>query len=88
MDATQGYIYKIKFLTQQIQACPPVLLYLSPKDTQLINLQICKLLEKRAIAPMNPPDMQWFLSRMFLIPQKSPEMAMFSLTTSGVPIPF
>ena len=68
LEAIQGY--KIKFWKQPAQACPPAPLHLSQKEVQLMNTNIHKLLEKRAIAVADPPHTQEFLSRVFLVPKK------------------
>ena len=42
----------------------------SQKDAQLMNTEVLKLLEKRAIVVVDPPHTQGFLSRVFLVPKK------------------
>ena len=68
LEAIQGY--KIDFWKQPSQACPPAPLHLSQKDAQLMNTEVLKLLEKRAIVVVDPPHTQGFLSRVFLVPKK------------------
>ena len=61
LEAIQGY--KIEFWKQPTQACPPASLHLSQKEVQLMDTEIRKPLEKRAIAVADPPHTQEFLSR-------------------------
>ena len=68
LEAIQGY--KIEFWKRPSQACPPAPLHLSQKDAQLMNTEVLKLLEKRAIVVVDSPHTQGFLSRVFLVPKK------------------
>jgi len=68
INTIQGY--KIEFWAQPKQLSPPTPLYLSEKETQLMNTEISKLLEKGAISAVSSLQTQGFLSRIFLVPKK------------------
>jgi len=68
INTIQGY--KIEFWAQPRQLSPSTPLYLSEKETPLMNAEIHKLQEKGAIFVVPNPQTQGFLSRIFLVPKK------------------
>ena len=68
--------YQIPFLSEPSQMEPPSLILMSQEETAIVDQEIKEKLNKGAIKLVQPNTKSQFLSSIFIVPKKTPDIAL------------